>query len=467
MKILGIRTAVAPTQNQIRTKLNDSGNPTIERTGKIDCFIKKTPESLVENEGWFPYYFSGDVDKHDVETWLKNNKLPLDLYDIEHKPVYRNARFDSNEQQWYFDGFSFEQLEPLNIGRVYSNNMKLLGVSKDRLNGFLNIGSESNDYYLSESSYGLWQDIACEIRTSIITILRSPSMVRADIEPMYIQGVIKIAKSANTNLMKNGKFTKNVFDKLPLLKNFLQDHSMLPHLIALEVGSDQLVAVSNGSTNLHELRNLAVDIARQGYVFSPERTLYTLNNGQYFLAIYYQGEAIFIDNNGNVYADKLELFNRVQESLKIGKIHSYYSLMDNVLWNRIRHNGNNPSAFNATESYTLKWVEAHSSQHVYEKYWLLQAHQAGGITDLAAFYRYPCTENTQDRLVGYLMGPAYFISHEKPLDCSQKKYASIEALGIQPKEVEDFQKTMQEMVEQKLQQYGNSVVLEISNSIPV
>lgn len=414
----------SPDEYQIPISMND----------RYGVYMNKTPYHLVEKEGWFPYYFDTHIDDQDVLSWLRSHSLPVNVWRISKRIVYPLIRFSPKQNQWNLDGFSVYRPE-----RAEQDKSTLLNTVKCKIRSLLN-PHDKNSYYLSVTP-----NLACANEPRIITVLHSPSMIRRELEPHYIRGLINIAKTTYPEIHRTGRYLTTRFDRLHLINTFFEDHAQLPHIVTLGVNNEEPKVTSWGADDIYSLMSQAKQIIDRGYVHSPENPLKKMANGNPFIAIRYQDTLFFLGQDGQPSPEDAQIIERIHVALSQGRMSKIFHLRDEVIWNRIRYQ--KPiDQVTVPEKFTFQWVEVKSSLHSIGHYWLLQAHHNGEVTDMAAFYHYPKSAQTTERLISFLMGPAYSFKNEHVLECSKKYYVKDEQLGIHAKEIESFKLSTEYLV---------------------
>lgn len=402
---------------------------------RYGVYMSKTPDHLVEKEGWFPYYFDTQMTDQEVLAWLRANNLPADVWHIERRVIYPLIRFSPMQNQWNLDGFTVYRLEEAKLDKP-----KLLNTVKCKIKRMLNPQLDTNSYYLTVTP-----NLACANEPRIITVLHSPTMIRQELEPKYIRGLIKIAKTTYPEIHRTGQYEIIRFDRLPLVNTYLEDHSQLPHIVTMGVNNEEPKVTSWGTDDIYSLLMEAKQIIDRGYVHSPENPLKKMDSGNPFIAIRFQETIFFLDQEGQPSPEDAKTIERIHVALSQGRMIKLFQLRDDVIWNRINHR--KPlDQIAVPESFDLKWVEVKSESHSIGHYWLLQAHHFGEVTDMAALYHYPKSAQTSERLIAYLMGPAYAVTKEHVLDFSKRYYIENEQLGVQPKEIDYFKAKIEYLV---------------------
>lgn len=455
-------------------------NKRLESVGnRLKC-LYETPESLVKNEGWFPYFFEGVLNANVIEEWLRKNKLPTDLYEIKYREVYPiYQRSAIHEKYWKFLGFNDDYpttpLKKLVIPQKFNlsdTKTKLANLVQSNIE--LLKGINSSNYYLpfykrakenlddliyyktakrhpeTEPGFFITDNplIASTDVPQYITVLHSPSMIRHDFkEPNYLEGIIKFAQARFPDVSQTGTANRNLKDELPLIDRYFIDHAHLPRLFVMEENTSGRRVCSWGNTDLNELLKTAKQIIQQNYVVDATKPLSKLKNGNPYIGIAYHNWKFFLDKEGNINSDDQDSFNRMQHVVSLGNtLIPTRDLSNDVIWNRIKLYQTPCDEVDYPNNYKLKWIEVSSAFLMNGNYWKLQAHHSGEVTDMAVVYRYPNSfKYNYDELIAYCMGPAYIGSGVIPTHIDLIKHTE-DRIHFELKDIEQFKVQVEDLV---------------------
>ncbi len=412
-------------------------------------FLNRTPEYLVQEQGWFPYYFRHELEQQSdqqyeqlVKQWLLENKLPVDLFTIETREVYPLYKYNAYMQRWEGHGFSESRLEALTPP---VEKTSLLGKVKSKIEHLLsNNETEAEPKGIYLSSYV----IASEYKPTHITILHNPNMARHKAEPLYIQGIIQIGKTTYTDVSREYPLELMRFDWLPLIKQYFLDYEKLPYLIAKGVNDSLVKTVSHAFDNLDDLIEAAHEIAELGYLSTPDNRLQVLPDNSPFLAIRCNGASIYLDKHGDVKPYEIEKFNRIQNILAQGEILSSTDPVFDLVISSYKLAFKPLDQLHVIDNPEWRWVQK-SLQKPHKTYWVLEAHYSGKVENQAMFWHTPRSDEAPESLAAYLSGMAYVASEKSPSQ-SCLEHIDQSGNGIQPEEIEVFKTNVENLVKHYL-----------------